>query len=134
MVYRSVSNIEIQGQRYSFAAYRSQTNDRKRSRRVMLQGILYSLALFLTYIFSIVEIFNNDDSYVTHILEFTFWPLQGFFNALIYSIPVFQRMHKKWKEKRRERQTALLEPQEAGTDESYKYLNIHSKLSKNGKN
>jgi hypothetical protein len=97
----------------------------------MLQGILYSLALFLTYIFGIVEFFNNDDSYVTHILEYTFWPLQGFFNALIYSIPVFQKIYKKWKEKRRERQTALFESQEAAAEEiqkSRETVIIHSGL------
>jgi hypothetical protein len=107
MVYRSVSNIEIQAQKYSFAAYRSQKNDRKRSRRVMLQGVLYSLALFITNIFSVILMATKEETYVLYVLMSIFWPLQGFFNALIYSIPVFQKMYKKSKEKRKEGQTAL---------------------------
>jgi hypothetical protein len=106
IVYRSISTIELQAQIYSFPRYRSRDSDRKRSRRVMLQGILYSLALILTYTFTLIESLNNGASYVLHILMYTFWPLQGFFNALIYSIPAFQRMYKRWIEKMEDRQEA----------------------------
>jgi hypothetical protein len=112
MVYRSVSNIEIQAHKYTFASFRLQKNDRKRSRRVMIQGVLYSLALFLTYIVIIVDMFRNDGSSVAIILSITLWPLQGAFNVLIYSIPVFQRMYKQWKEKRKENQNESLKLEE----------------------
>jgi hypothetical protein len=92
-VYSSVSNIEKQAHKYSFTSYRSPTKCRKRSRRVMLQGVLYSLALFFSWIFVILEICSNG-AYVLNILSYTFMPLQGFFNAMIYSIPVFQKMCK----------------------------------------
>jgi len=105
LTYKSVADIETKARRYSFASYsRSQTaTERKRSRRVLLQGILYSLALFLINILSIITIILAKlgiRSYVLHILAYTFWPLQGFFNALIYSIPVFQRIYTRYRERR----------------------------------
>jgi hypothetical protein len=105
MVYKSVSKIEIQAHRYSFNSYRSKVTDRKRSRRVMLQGALYSLALILTYIFAaiIIVVGGSINSYVLHILLYIFWPLQGFFNALIYMIPLFQRVGRRMSDKRLER-------------------------------
>jgi hypothetical protein len=132
IVYRSISNIEIQAHEYSFARYTSQKSDRKRSRRVLLQGILYSSALFLVYIFTVVAYFNST-SYVFRILQFTFWPLQGSFNALIYSMPVFQKMYKKLREKRRERQTATLLKLEDKKVKCSESLNILTELSKNEK-
>jgi hypothetical protein len=95
MVYRSVSRIEKQAHKYSFARYMSKKNDRKRSHRVMLQGVLYSLVLLLIYICAIAKNAvqaTGRSAYIIRILFYTFWPLQGFFNALIYSIPVFQRL------------------------------------------
>jgi hypothetical protein len=105
LTYKSVADIETKARRYSFANYsRSQTaTERKRSRRVLVQGILYSLALFLINILSIITIILAKlgiRSYVLHILAYTFWPLQGFFNALIYSIPVFQRIYTRYRERR----------------------------------
>jgi hypothetical protein len=124
MVYRSISDIEKQAHRYSFASYtRSHNNDPKRSRRVMLQGVLYSLGLFITFIFSIVQNFTGRLSYLLVMLVYTFWPLQGFFNALIYSIPVFQRIYKRWKENRIERQNALLQLKEPTNNENSKSHN-----------
>jgi hypothetical protein len=133
MVYRSISNIEIQAQKYSIARYRSQKNDNKRSYRVMLQGVLYNLALFLTWVFPIVLMFRKDDFYVSHIITYIFWPLQGFFNALIYSIPAFQRIYKKWEAKRKDRQTTLSLKLEDIKDKCSKSLNTQSKMSKNDK-
>jgi hypothetical protein len=61
--------------------------------------------------------FTNGIYYKFQVVIFTFWPLQGFFNALIYSIPVFQRTYKRWKDgrERKERQTitTLVSVQEA---------------------
>jgi hypothetical protein len=106
MVYKTMSKIETQSFRYSFAAYRRQKSDMRRSRRVMIQSILYNLALFLTCIFNIsnaiVGIFGGGSSYVLNIFAHTFWPLQGFFNALIYAIPKFQKMYEKRKERKLE--------------------------------
>jgi hypothetical protein len=128
MVYRSVSKIEIQAHRYSFAIYRSQRNNRMRSRRVMLQGVLYSLALFCVNIFVLIEMLDKSNiSHTLITLSYAFWPLQGFFNALIFSIPKFQKLYKNWKE----RQIAILKLQEAGKDESSTSADIHCQLSKN---
>lgn len=98
-VYKSVSDIEINAQRYSFANYRSGIIHRNRSRRVMLQGVLYSATLVFINLFSIINIIFAQNSsrvmYGLKIAQFILWPLQGFFNALIYSIPIFQTLQKK---------------------------------------
>jgi hypothetical protein len=115
MVYKSVSDIEKKARRYSFQGYISprskNANHRRRSRRVMIQGILYGLSLFLIYIFPIINLvltqiplgysISVKTWYILQLLQYTFWPLQGFFNALIYSIPDFQRINNRWREKRR---------------------------------
>jgi hypothetical protein len=141
MVYRNILNIELEARRYSFSPHRSAPtiNDSERSRRVMLQGVLYSLSLFLSWIF-LINIFGKKELYVTYILSYMFWPLQGFFNALIYAIPVFQRMYKRWKVKRKERQTVVVSSKledkkdtKDKKDEHSKNLCILSKVSKNEK-
>jgi hypothetical protein len=129
MVYRSVSNIEIQAHKYSFASFGSQKNNRMRSRRVMIQGVLYSLALFLTYIFIIAKMFINDESSASIILSVTLWPLQGVFNVLIYLIPVFQRNYKRWKEKRKENQNESLKLEEGKCSKRHFLSNVN----RNGK-
>jgi hypothetical protein len=132
MVYKSVSNIEIQAHKYTFASFRFQKNDRKRSRRVMIQGILYSLALFLTYTFVIAILLSTDGSPLAIILSATLWPLQGVFNVLIYSIPVFQRNYKRRKEKRKEKQNELLKLEEEEGDKCSK-RHFLSNIKRNGK-
>jgi hypothetical protein len=128
MVYKSVSDIEKKARRYSFPGLtnRSPVGDsprrisltnvhqRSRSRRVMIQGILYSAALLLINIFAVINVvmatmFGRSRGpsrarYALLLLQYIFWPLQGFINALIYSIPILQRMNNRRREKRRNRQ------------------------------
>ena len=63
------------------------------SKRVLMQGLLYGVVLFLTLIFPLIQVFfsgtKSAPSVTLRILTVTFTPWQGFFNAIIYSIPVF---------------------------------------------
>ena len=104
-VYKTVQNIEEQSFQYSFARYRNQSNYYKRSQRIKIQGMLYGLALVLTYNFPILFYFiwlvSGDVYAIIDVLISVFFPLQGFFNALIYSIPVYMKIYKKYKEKKK---------------------------------
>lgn len=93
-VYRSIATIEKNAEKYSFARYTSSSlSNRRMSMRVMIQGILYGAAIFLTVIFPLLNIFifGTDNTPVLGTLTVIFTPWQGFFNALIYSIPIFQK-------------------------------------------
>jgi membrane protein implicated in regulation of membrane protease activity len=108
LTYKSVAEIERKARRYSFVSYtRSQTiNERKRSHRVLIQGLLYSLALFLVNVFLTIIIGLarfGIRRYALNLLAHAFWPLQGFFNALIYSIPNFQRMYTRYRQRKKEK-------------------------------
>ena len=105
VVFRAVREIEEGAARYSFARFRSQqsnnndsNDDHRRSRRIMVQGILYSLILFVVHLFKFISIFyeiiyqTKPDTDTLMILSYTFLPAQGFFNALVYLIPFFQRL------------------------------------------
>jgi hypothetical protein len=113
IVYKNIHNIEEQAQRYSFARYYSQKINTDRSRRVMVQGVLYSSVLILTNVFTAAAAcfvsYMAVLPYALAILVHIFMPLQGFFNAMIYSIPVFQRMYRR----RKERKNAVVEIQKS---------------------
>lgn len=109
LVYRHVNNIEKEASKYSFAARHhsvvSNTNATvmKMSRRVMLQGILYGfLLLYPPVVLILITI--RPPVFAFFLLGNIFFPLQGFFNALIYAIPVFKQMIKKSRKKSRRKQ------------------------------
>jgi len=59
LLYRAVRDIEVNAEKYSFVAKfkgHNKKKTRKRSRRVMIQGILYSLAMVLTWGFTFTNI------------------------------------------------------------------------------
>jgi hypothetical protein len=99
-VYTGVRNIEIRAEKYSFMArfQADKKKTRKRSRRVMLQGILYSAAMVLLWIFTAIRILHvlilKRDNVVLAFISDTITPIQGLFNALIYMTPVFRKMLK----------------------------------------
>ena len=103
LVYRSVRRVEKEAEQYTFARYSSSNrNDMSISRRVMEQGILYSVVLFslifpyfvLAVVFFVTSSLESI-SYTVSMLISIIVPLQGFFNAIIYKKPQFQRMIKK---------------------------------------
>ena len=69
------------------------------SQRVMTQGILYSVALFSLFIAFIllnaIAINVIESSYAVEYISSILYPLQGFWNALIYMTPQFRRMVRK---------------------------------------
>ena len=95
LVYRSVRNVEKEALKYSFARYSS---SRKAtlviSRRVMIQGVLYgSVLLYPAVLFSFYTASIHNSTVL--LLGRIFFPLLGFFNALIYAIPSFRQVIKK---------------------------------------
>lgn len=84
IVYLHIRDIEVKAARYTFAAYSSsQAAERKRSRRVMIQGIMYAVAMMpviLPWMFAVF--FTN--GYASLMKSSILIPLQGFYNAFIY--------------------------------------------------
>merc|ERR1711937_535631 len=71
---------------------------RTKSRAVAVQALLYVCALYLTWTFTtalrISQTAFKHNSYVLLILMATFFPLQGFWNALIYFRPRYEQNRK----------------------------------------
>ena len=131
VVYRYVCDIERKALKYSFLATLQGQNRKKtmkRSRRVMIQGALYSLAMVLIYVFgfihTIVAITAQKHIEVLLLITFTLTPLQGVFNIAIYLIPVFRdrlkiyRQSKKSNEK--EQETKIKVHRRLSTEAYYK--------------
>lgn len=87
LVYLCVRRVEKEALRYSFASYRKSKNAMAMSRRIMIQGILYSATLVCQTVIFIVCYLTASAILLQNILL----PLQGFFNALIYMIPLFKQ-------------------------------------------
>ena len=98
LVYMAVCKVEEDAEKYTFARY---TSSKKKnmimSRRVMVQGILYSAALvslcFITFLVAFIRAL--DSSYAVDFLASILLPLQGFWNAMIYLKPQIEKMVKK---------------------------------------
>ena len=102
-VYKAVRDTERNAQKYSFLAkFQAQNKKRimKRSRRVMIQGILYSATMVFLYVFGIINItyaFITKKEHLVIQIIFVILPLQGLFNVLIYLVPVFRKKLKAYK-------------------------------------
>ena len=98
LVYMAVRNVEKAALKYTFARYTSpEKNNMKMSHRVMVQGILYSAVIIsqcLTYVL-VVDIRQLDSIYAIQMLGSIMFPLQGFWNVLIYMMPLFRQIIKK---------------------------------------
>ncbi len=108
MVYKKVLKVERDAEKFSFTRYtlnkqRKDRSKRKKSRRVMIQGILYSVALliivFMPIVVTIARVSGNEDPMIEVVMGFVN-PLQGFLNMLIYLMPVFRKIHKKRRKKK----------------------------------
>ena len=106
VVYRHVRDVERKALKYSFLARLRGKNNKKnmkRSRRVMIQGILYSVTMLLLYIFVFIHVIvamitKKDIILVLVLIVFTITPLQGVFNVTIYLIPVFRKKLKTYRQ------------------------------------
>lgn len=83
-VYKGVNSIERKSERYSFVRYTAATKKKKKmdmSQRVMIQGLLYTLALILIFLFPLIGIImvlvTGKSVVVVDFLIVTFYPLQG---------------------------------------------------------
>jgi len=127
-VFRKVRDVEVNARRYSFIALHRGYDKKKTtkiSRRVMIQGILYSVAMILTWIFNVANIIiffassqTAENSRVIRYFAIIFNPLQGMFNFLIYLMPSARKI---MKERRRQSSLALKEDsQEKNEDQTDK--------------
>lgn len=85
MVYKYIRDIEVRASRFTFTSYRSRSQraERIRSRKVMIQGIMYAVAMLLVLLSFSATVFLR--GFVARIHAYTLTPLQGFYNAFIYS-------------------------------------------------
>jgi len=71
-----------------------------RSRRMARQAFWYLVNFFLTYVFSttvvIIGIVGSQNPFALQFLQFMFYPLQGFGNAIIYIRPRYLRNREKY--------------------------------------
>ena len=97
VVYMAVRKVEKDVEKYTFASYTSKKKDVRMSHRVMVQGILYSAALTsLCVIYTLGPIYSMyGSSYAIEVLGSILLPLQGFWNALIYMVPLFRQIVRK---------------------------------------
>ena len=100
-VYTHVSAIEKNALKFSFIARFKEENrkkTRKRSRRVMIQGILYSVTMVLLWLCGVITtiflLTTKNGSLTAGIIFNIINPLQGLFNVFIYLIPVFRKILK----------------------------------------
>lgn len=116
MVYRFVRKVELDAEKYTFTfrtQKRGKDQTRKRSRRILLQGVLYTantvIPIVVLICYFILGVLLVSAGAWTRIIAVIFLPLQGLFNVLIYMIPVFQHtMHKRRKRLQRERKDSTL--------------------------
>ena len=97
VVYMAVRKVEVEAQKYTFASYRKGKQELNMSRRIMVQGILYSAAIasLCILIILLVVVSALDSSYAVDMLVAILAPLQGFWNALIYVKPQIEQTVKK---------------------------------------
>ncbi len=88
ITYKYVEDIEAKAEVYSFRRLSDRsTNNSRRSKLILRQGLLYALALFLVWLFPLIYmcmLIANKVSYIIFILMSLFGPLQGVWNLLIY--------------------------------------------------
>ena len=70
---------------------KKKSNLTKQSRAIMYRAVSYSVAFFLTYFFPIIisirTLFGLESGYTLSILARIFFPLQGFFNFVVFLYP-----------------------------------------------
>lgn len=99
--YRAVRCVEKGAAEFTFSRYKQGSNNKNTadismSRRVMVQGVLYSAILLsqnIVFILSyVLPIPVLETSFTVNLMTAIIYPLQGFFNAFTYMIPLFRKM------------------------------------------
>ncbi len=107
LLVKSVRQTEVNALRYSFTA-RVRGIDKKkhfkRSRRIMIQGILYSIAMAIVWSPVLINVINlnitKKPNPVVAYFVCTLNPLQGGFNFCIYMMPAFRKILKTFRQKK----------------------------------
>jgi hypothetical protein len=106
-VYKHVRTVEKNSLKFSFIARFKTENykkTRKRSRRIMIQGTLYSLSMVVLWVCGTIAkaslLITKGGNLTSGLMFNTISPLQGLFNVLIYLIPCFRRKLKSFRRRR----------------------------------
>ncbi len=84
LVYKYIRDIEVKAAKYAFISFSpTQRAERTRSRKVMIQGVMYAIAMMLVFLPFFVYMVVQ--TYVIDIQVAIFSPLQGIYNVMIYS-------------------------------------------------
>ena len=104
-VYRSVLQVERKSDKFNFLQHtrfsipdKKAHESRERSSFLKKQGLLYTGALFIVWVFVlqfyVVWLIKGPD-YVAYLLLHIFYPAQGFWNCVVYLLPKEVRSTKK---------------------------------------
>lgn len=117
-VYKSVRSIEKNAEKYNFMKrFQTQKSKKtmKRSRRVMIQGILYCASMLFVTLFGftnfIHRLITRKSILAMQMLVFVTPPLQGILNMLIYLVPEFRKKLKMYRQRKsEERKNTMINP------------------------
>ncbi len=84
VVWKHIRDVEASAAKYCFAAYSSSQAERKRSRSIMVQGVMYAAAMLLVIIPFVIAL-SIPGSFLSMLQVYILSFLQGFYNAFIYS-------------------------------------------------
>lgn len=108
ILYRTILKIEKDAERFDFLARfrESQSSERRQhSRRMMKQGLMYSGALIVVIIMPLINFIlyfcKLGPNYPAQLVLTIFYPIQGFFNMLIYLMPKGSTNSKSYSRSRR---------------------------------
>lgn len=97
-IYRHVVTRLNKVRRYSYCTTQNERRDAEK-RDVLVQSLFYTGAFFLTYLWSfIITLFNKQCFFLLACNEI-FYPLQGFWNFLLYIRPIVMRLKKTYPDK-----------------------------------
>ena len=76
---------------------RQQDRQNEKTKATIQQAILYTLAFVITFLFPLIGVFSW--SYFVTVMRSIFFPLQGFWNFLLYTRPLIEKKRKELTEK-----------------------------------
>ena len=104
-VYRSVLQVERKSDKFNFLQHtrfsipdKKAHESRERSSFLKKQGLLYTGALFIVWVFALqfwIVFYTKGPDYVAYLLLHIFYPAQGLFNFITYILPKDFRSKKK---------------------------------------
>ena len=76
--------------RYSYSQAQNNRTSSK-NKATIVQSLLYTVAFFITFLFPYIAFFKDKWCFPLEVCTEIFYPLQGFWNFLLYTRPIIQR-------------------------------------------